>query len=94
MLTKPDKKRIISLMDDRKKRIEDLERDKREARIALDNLLESFGENLYSRSKDAQTNFHDIDQYNNCLRDIAETNTAIAKVEEKNRRFKELEETI
>jgi DNA repair exonuclease SbcCD ATPase subunit len=81
-------------MDDRKKRIEDLERDKHEARSSLDSLLENFGENLYSRTKDMQASFQDIDQYNNYLRDIAETNTAIAKVEEKNRRFKELEETI
>jgi predicted RNase H-like nuclease (RuvC/YqgF family) len=81
-------------MDDRKKRIEDLERDKHEARSSLDTLLENFGENLYSRTKDSQAGFDDIFQYNNYLNDIAETNVAIGKVEEKNRRFKELEEKI
>jgi uncharacterized coiled-coil DUF342 family protein len=81
-------------MDDRKKRIEDLERDKQEARVSLDALLESFGENLYSRTKDQQGSFEDIAQYNNYLKEIAETNVSIGKVEEKNRRFKELEDTI
>jgi len=81
-------------MDDRKKRIDDLERDKQEARASLDSLLENFGENLYSRTKDMQVDFDDIIQYNIFLKDIAESNTAIAKVEEKNRRYRELEEAI
>ena len=81
-------------MDDRKKRIDDLERVKLEARSSLDTLLENFGENLYTRAKDMQADFEDIIQYNIFLRDIAESNTAIGKVEEKNRRFKELEEAI
>jgi uncharacterized coiled-coil DUF342 family protein len=41
-----------------------------------------------------QVDFDDIIQYNIYLKDIAESNTAIGKVEEKNRRFKELEEAI
>jgi len=81
-------------MDDRKKRIDDLERDEQEARSSLDTLLENFGENLYSRTKDMQVDFEDIVQYNVYLKDIAESNTAIGKVEEKNRRFRELEEII
>ncbi|MDR0503660.1 MAG: hypothetical protein LBH16_10120 [Treponema sp.] len=85
-------------MDDRKKRIDELERDKRECRSSLDNLLDNFGENLYARTKEMQVDyndeFKDIEQYNICLRKITETNTAIGRVEEKNRRFKELEETI
>jgi tetratricopeptide (TPR) repeat protein len=85
---------IIIIMDDRKKRIDDLERDKQEARSSLDTLLENFGENLYSRTKDIQADFEDLIQYNLYLKDIAESNTAIGKVEEKNRRFKELEEAI
>ena len=81
-------------MDDRKKRIDDLEKAKQEGRSSLDALLENFGENLYSRTKDMQVDFEDIIQYNVYLRDISESNTAIGKVEEKNRRFRELEETI
>ena len=81
-------------MDDRKKRIDDLEKDKQEARVSLDSLLENFGENLYSRTKDLQAEFDDIVQYNIYLKDIAESNSAIAKVEEKNRRYRELEEAI
>lgn len=81
-------------MDERKKRIDELERDKQEARTSLDTLLENFGESLYSRTKDMQVNFDDIGQYNNYLNTISATNISIGKVEEKNRRFKELEDTI
>jgi chromosome segregation ATPase len=81
-------------MDDRRKRIDELERVKQEGRASLDTLLENFGENLYSRSKDMQVDFEDIILYNVHLKEIAESNTAIGKVEEKNRRFRELEETI
>jgi tetratricopeptide (TPR) repeat protein len=82
------------LMDDRKKRIDELERDRNEARSSLDVLLVNFGENLYSRTREMQVEFDDIIQYNVYLKDIAESNIAIGKVEEKNRRFKELEDTI
>jgi uncharacterized coiled-coil DUF342 family protein len=82
------------IMDDRKKRIDELEREKQEARAALDTLLENFGESLYSRTKDMQVNFDDIGHYKEYLNNIAATNTAIGKVEEKNRRYKELEDTI
>jgi tetratricopeptide (TPR) repeat protein len=81
-------------MDDRKKRIDDLERDKQEARSSIDTLLENFGENLYSRTKDMQADNDDIIQYNIYLKEIAEANAAIGKVEEKNRRYKELEEAL
>jgi prefoldin subunit 5 len=81
-------------MDDRKKRIDELEREKQEARAALDALLENFGESLYSRTKDMQVNFDDIGHYKEYLNNITATNTAIGKVEEKNRRYKELEDTI
>ena len=81
-------------MDDRKKRIDELERAKQESRASLDTLLENFGENLYTRTKDMQVDFEDIILYNVYLKDIVESNSSIAKVEEKNRRFRELEETI
>jgi prefoldin subunit 5 len=81
-------------MDDRKKRIDELERDKQEVRASLDTLLENFGESLYSRTKDMQVNFDDIGHYKEYLNNIAATNTAIGKVEEKNRRYRELEDTI
>jgi len=58
-----------------------------------------FGEKLYSRTKDMSQseingNFEDIRQYTTYLQDIAESNASIAKIEEKNRRFKELEDAI
>ncbi|MDR2595767.1 MAG: hypothetical protein LBC76_00460 [Treponema sp.] len=81
-------------MDDRKKRIDDLSRNNQENCVSLDSLLENFGENLYQRTKDMNADFEDINQYNVLLRDIAESNTAIGRIEEKNRRFRELEETI
>jgi len=81
-------------MDDRKKRIDDLQKNSQESRISLDNLLENFGENLYSRTKDLQSDFEDIFQYNVYLQDIAESNIAISKIEEKNHRFRELEEAV
>lgn len=81
-------------MDDRKRSIDELEKARQESHSSLDALLEHFGENLYARTKEMQVDYEDIIQYNVYLQDIAESNSAIAKVEEKNRRFKELEETI
>jgi len=82
------------IMDERKKRIDELEREKQEALASLNTLLENFGESLYSRTKDMQVNFDDIGYYKDYLNNIASTNAAIGKVEEKNRRFKELEDAI
>jgi DNA repair exonuclease SbcCD ATPase subunit len=81
-------------MDDRKKRIDDLSRNNQENRASLDSLLENFGENLYLRTKDMNADFEDINLCNILLRDIAESNTAIGKIEKKNRRFRELEDAI
>jgi len=87
-------------MDDRKKRIDDLLKNCQETRLSLDTLLENFGENLYSRTKEiwsqyeSKANFDDINQYNSYLHDIVESNVSIGKIEEKNRRFKEIEEAI
>jgi chromosome segregation ATPase len=81
-------------MDDRKRRIEDLIKNSQESRHSLDTLLDNFGETLYARTKEMQVDFGDIDQYNIYLHDIAESNASIVKIEEKNRRFKELEDAI
>ncbi|MCL2805211.1 MAG: hypothetical protein FWD26_04655 [Treponema sp.] len=82
-------------MDDRKKRIDDLSKNSQESRASLNILLENFGEKLYSRTKDEpKADFDDIRQYNEYLRDIAEANADIVKIEEKNRRFQELVEAI
>jgi DNA repair exonuclease SbcCD ATPase subunit len=81
-------------MDDRKKRIDDLQKNNKENRVSLDALLENFGENLYSRTKDLSLEFEDITLYKAYLQDIAESNISIGKIEEKNRRFQELEDAI
>ena len=81
-------------MDDRKKRIDDLFKNNHEAHLSLDTLLENFGENLYARTKNMQAEFNDILQFNAYLQDISDSNSTIGKIEEKNRRFKELEEAI
>jgi len=87
-------------MDDRKKRIEDLHRNNRESRASLDTLLENFGEKLYSRTRDQASeyenysSYEDINLYNKYLQDIKESNASIIKIEEKNRRYKELIEVI
>jgi len=81
-------------MDDRRKRIDDLIKNSQETRSSLDTLLENFGETLYFRTKEMQTSFDDINQYNIYLTDISNSNVSIGKIEEKNRRFKELEEAI
>jgi len=81
-------------MDDRKKRIDDLLKNSQESRTSLDTLLEGFGETLYTRTKEASRDFEDIKQYNVYLEDIADSNATIIKIEEKNRRFRELEEAI
>jgi len=87
-------------MDDRRKRIEDLLKNSQESKASLDALLENFGEKLYSRTKDisseyeSKADFEDLKQYKTYLKDIEEANASIIKIEEKNRRYKELEETI
>ncbi|MCL2265762.1 MAG: hypothetical protein FWC22_06945 [Treponema sp.] len=81
-------------MDDRKKRIDELIKNSQESNVSLDNLLINFGQTLYLRTKEMQTNFEDINQYKSYLQEIAESNSNISKIEEKNRRFKELEEAI
>ncbi|MCL2277122.1 MAG: hypothetical protein FWC21_04425 [Treponema sp.] len=81
-------------MDDRRKRIDDLIKNSQETRSSLDTLLENFGETLYFRTKEMQTNFEDINQYNIYKQNILDSNVNIGKIEEKNRRFKELEEAI
>jgi len=81
-------------MDDRRKRIEDLIKNNHETSSSLDTLLENFGETLYFRTKEMQTNFDDINQYNIYLQNISDSNAKISKIEEKNRRFKELEDAI
>jgi predicted nucleic acid-binding Zn-ribbon protein len=80
-------------MDDRKKRIDELEKNKRESRFSLDSLLEGFGENLYGRIEDS-AEFEDVLKYNTLQKDIADSTAAIFTVEEQERRFKELEDTI
>ena len=87
-------------MDDRKKRIDNLHKNSQESRNSLDTLLENFGEKLYSRTKEMmseledKTEFDDINQYKSYIQDISDSNASIIKIEEKNRRFKELEDTI
>ena len=85
-------------MDDRKKRIDNLMKNSHESRVSLDTLLEHFGEKLYSRTRemwsDTKADFEDIDKYKSYLLDISESNASILKIEEKNRRYKELEEAI
>ena len=81
-------------MDDRKKRIDDLVKNNQEAASALNTLLENFGEKLYSQADDSRAEFDDIARYKACLREIAESNATIGKIEEKNRRLRELEESI
>ncbi|MDR0442466.1 MAG: hypothetical protein LBH44_03570 [Treponema sp.] len=81
-------------MDDRKRRIEELERLKRENRASLDTLLDNFGEHLYNRIGDMAVDFEDVNQYKRFQRDIASSNSSIFAIEEQNRRFKEIEESI
>jgi len=87
-------------MDDRKKRIDSLHKNSQESQNSLDTLLENFGEKLYSRTKEMMSELEgkagidDINQYKSYIQDIADSNASIIKIEEKNRRFKELEETI
>ena len=81
-------------MDDRKKRIDDLIKNNRESHASLDVLLRNFGESLYIRTKDIDHESEEITRYNIYHEEIAESNAVIAKIEEKNRRFRELEEAI
>ena len=81
-------------MDDRKKRIDDLIKNNRESEASLDTLLVNFGESLYIRIKDMSEDSEGITQYHIYLQEIAEANVSIGRIEEKNRRFMELEEAI
>ncbi|MDR0584654.1 MAG: hypothetical protein LBG57_09955 [Treponema sp.] len=89
-------------MDDRKKQIEELEKNKREYMSALDSLLERFGESLLSRAGEQEPEEGDegaassgeAGTYRRLRKEIADSEAAIISAEEKIRRFKELEKKI
>lgn len=86
-------------MDERKRQIEELEKNKRENAAALDSLLERFGESLLSRLGEQEP---DLDgtvsgeetEYRRLRKEIADSEAAILNAEEMIRRLKELEEQI
>jgi predicted nucleic acid-binding Zn-ribbon protein len=84
-------------MDDRKKQIEELEKNKRENQAALDSLFERIGGSLFGRigeESSAAGAGEDIAEYRRLQKEIAASEAAILAVEEQIRRFRELEENI
>ena len=82
-------------MDDRKKRIGELEKSKRENAALLDVLLARLGEALLSRIPDTQDYApEELAVYRRLQNDIAASQSSIQEVEEQVRKFKELEENI
>lgn len=87
-------------MDDRKKQIEELEKNKREYIAALDSLLERFGESLLSRAGEQapeegeRASSGEAGEYCRLRKEIADSEAGILSAEEKIRRCKELEEKI
>jgi chromosome segregation ATPase len=81
-------------MDERKRRIDELEKNKRGNRFSLDTLLENFGERLYSRIEDIPAEYEDVIQFRKLQADISSANASISAVEKQDRRYRELEDTI
>ena len=85
-------------MDDRKKQIGDLERQKKEQAATLDSLLARLGETLFGRiagaSPEDVSGFGELADYRRFQDDIAASEASIQAVEEQIRRFRELEEGI
>ncbi|MCL1992150.1 MAG: hypothetical protein FWG66_04300 [Spirochaetes bacterium] len=84
-------------MDARKKQINILEDGKLKSLSSLNLALEGFGERLFGRMESGgpgHDTYGDVADYFRLQKDIADTNLAIAAVEEQNRLQKELEEQI
>ena len=83
-------------MDERKRQIDLLEKNRQENRDSLDLLLTRFGESLFNRMADKPVEYEDADvtEYRRLQKDIADSNSAILSVEEQIRRQRELEEGI
>jgi len=97
-------------MDDRKKQIGDLERQKKEQAAILDSLLVRIGETFFGRIAGVQedvsggesqfsasavgASFGELADYRSFQDDIAASEASIQDVEEQIRRFRELEEGI
>ena len=98
VLFKTTKKPYDYPMDDRKKQIGELERQKKEQAVHLDSLLSQFGETLFGRAAGSQpknsSSFGELADYRRFQDDIAVSQTSIQTVEEQIRRFRELEEGI
>ena len=81
-------------MDNRKRRIDELEKQKRESSSSLDSLLERLGESLFSRIKGSEADYEDITEYYRLKKSIADSNSSIQNIEEQINRIKELEDAI
>ncbi|MDR2477414.1 MAG: hypothetical protein LBD18_06495 [Treponema sp.] len=86
-------------MDERKKQIDDLEKQKRENLASLDALFLRLGEALLGRlgalaPEEATAFCGEIEEYRRLRQEIADSESAILSVEEQIRRFRELEEKI
>jgi hypothetical protein len=82
-------------MDDRKKRIGELEHRKREQIVQLDALLIRLGEGIFGRMADAQTSgIAELTVYQGFQIDIANSQASIQSAEEQILRSKELDQSI
>jgi len=82
-------------MDDRKKRISELEHRKREQIVQLDALLIRFGEGVFGRMADSQDSIiPELAVYQGYQADIANSQVSIQAAEEQIRRSKELDQNI
>jgi chromosome segregation ATPase len=82
-------------MDDRKKRISELEHRKRELIVQLDGLLIRFGEGVFGRMADSQdSGIAELSVYQGYQVDIANSQASIQAAEEQIRRSRELDQNI
>ena len=84
-------------MDDRRRRIDELERKKRENAALLDVLLIRLGEALFSRitnPEEENSALEELAAYRRFQKDIANSQASIQVAEEQIRRFRELEDNI
>jgi len=83
------------IMDDRKKRISELEHRKREQIVQLDALLIRFGEGVFGRMADSNdSGIAELAVYQGYQTDIANSQASIQAAEEQIRRSKELDQNI
>jgi chromosome segregation ATPase len=81
-------------MDQRKKRIGELERKKQESRRSLDLILEDFGGQLLGRTGGADLPSGEVEEYRRLLKEVSDSESLIRTIEADTLRLRDLEADI